>query len=131
MLATTAAAHVVLFYLGLELGTGKPKTLILPYIGAASAVIAAIGWRRHRPAAVGTLALAAVELRAGLVLVEGHATREAWVAAAGLVIALWSLGRSAIREGDETTFMVLLSAHRANLLKRYDALRRSLESWSG
>ncbi len=104
--ATLAWLHAALFHAGLVLATGTPHAYILPYVGAASALLATaalwLGPRSGRRL-VGLVAatLALVEVAAGVALISDQAVREALVAGVGLgALAIASVA-VARRDGDE------------------------------
>jgi hypothetical protein len=98
--------HAGLFYGGVVLSTGKPQTFILPYIGAASALLAAVALRLG-PASgrrmVGLVAagIAFLELFGGLSAIGEQAVREALVAGAALAVLAVAAVEVARRDEDE------------------------------
>jgi hypothetical protein len=107
-LASLISAHVLVLFLGAAFSTGRGKEFILPHLGAASALLAAVAFTiagRKVRRGVGHLfaSLALLEVLTSLVLVEGSrgALREALVAGAGLTVLLVVLVRRAVTEQDE------------------------------
>ncbi|MFL5348702.1 MAG: hypothetical protein ACJ8AT_28230 [Hyalangium sp.] len=107
-LATLVFSHVLVMYLGVKFSHGQGKELILPHLGALTAVLATValavaGEKVRR--AVGHLfaSVALLEVLVGLVLVDGTqgAVREGLVMGAGLTVLLVALVRRAAREEDE------------------------------
>ncbi|ADO74918.1 hypothetical protein [Stigmatella aurantiaca] len=108
-LVTLVAVHVLLMHLGLVFSTGRGKEFILPYFGAATALLASVAFALAGQAvrrAVGHLlaALSFVEVLMGLVRVSSggapDALREALVVGLGLCVLLVTLVRRAVSGKD-------------------------------
>ncbi|MFY1825333.1 hypothetical protein ACN47A_05415 [Myxococcus fulvus] len=107
-LASLVAAHGVMMHLGAVYSTGRGSEFILPYLGALSALLAALalfvaGREVRRGVGLGFTVVALMEVMFGLGLLgpQGDALREALVACGALVVLLVALVRHASREEDE------------------------------
>ncbi len=105
-LAAWAALHVGLLFAGIHLSTGRGKPYILPYLGAASVLLsfAATLWASlgtRRPVVLALAFVGALEVCSAGVLIEGVATREAFVGGAALLFGCVLLMRQALRHNDE------------------------------
>ncbi|RKH48262.1 hypothetical protein [Corallococcus sicarius] len=106
--ASLFAVHALIVHFGAVYSTGRGAEFILPYFGAASALLATLvltvaGRKVRGPMGLGFsgVALAEVVLAVMTVHVPGGASREAWVACGGLVFLLFALVRRAAKEEDE------------------------------
>ncbi|NMO13413.1 hypothetical protein HPC49_08615 [Pyxidicoccus fallax] len=107
-LASLAAVHGWLMHLGAVYSSGRGSEFILPYFGAASALLATLalfvaGEKLRRGVGHGFTVVALTEVLLGLSLLgatEG-ALREALVASVSLAVLLFALVRRAAGEGDE------------------------------
>ncbi|RKH63327.1 hypothetical protein [Corallococcus llansteffanensis] len=106
--ASLVAVHALIVHFGAVYSTGRGAEFILPYFGAASALLATLvltvaGRKVRGPMGLGFsgVALAEVLLAVLAVHVPGGASREAWVACGGLVFLLFALVRRAAKEEDE------------------------------
>ncbi len=92
-LASLAAGHVALFFLGLKLATGAPRELILPWLASLSLLTGALalalsGKGRARAfVGAGAVAFGLLELALGIWLLHGAHPREAFVACVALTLA--------------------------------------------
>lgn len=107
-LATLVTSHVLVMFLGAVFSSGRGKELILPHLGAVTALLAAVvlsvaGERVRRGVGHLFAAVALGEVFLGLMLVDGTrgALREALVASAGLTVLMGALIRRAVEEEDE------------------------------
>ena len=109
-LASLAAAHGGLLHLGAVYSSGRGSEFILPYFGAASALLATLAlfvagkpWRRG--VGHGFTVIAFAEVLSGLMLLgaAGDALREALVASVSLGVLLFALVRRAAMEEDEAS----------------------------
>ncbi|WP_342376349.1 hypothetical protein NVS55_34390 [Myxococcus stipitatus] len=107
-LASLVSLHGALMHLGAVYSSGRGSAFILPYFGAASAVLAALAlflasvkWRRI--VGLGFTVIALAEVFASLSALGAHADalREALVVSAAFVVLLFALVRRAVREQDE------------------------------
>ncbi|WP_233583388.1 hypothetical protein [Corallococcus sp. CA053C] len=106
--ASLVAVHALILHYGAVHSTGRGAEFILPYFGAATALLATLvltvaGRKVRGPMGLGFsgVALAEVLLAVLAVHVPGGAAREAWAACGGLVFLLFALVRHAAREEDE------------------------------
>lgn len=132
--ATLAWLHLGLAYLGIEFSTGKPETYLLPYVGAASALTAAVAfWMkplngRRGVAAVAT-ALALLEIGAGLASIDTRAPTEALVAGGALLVLAGVGVVTARREKDEApAFAAQLALAMGYLVTRLHGMGADLGS---
>lgn len=109
-LASLAAVHGWLVYLGSVYSSGRGAAFILPYLGAASALLAALalfvaGKSRRRGVGHGFAGVALFEVMAGLALVDTSlgALREGLVASVALGVLLFALVRRAATEKEEAS----------------------------
>ncbi|QDF07870.1 hypothetical protein BHS04_32405 [Myxococcus xanthus] len=109
-LASLAAVHGWLLYLGAVYSSGRGAAFILPYFGAASALLAALslfvaGKARRRSVGHGFAGVALFEVMAGLALVDTSlgALREGLVASVALGVLLFALVRRAVTEKEEAS----------------------------
>ncbi|MBZ4416333.1 hypothetical protein [Myxococcus sp. RHSTA-1-4] len=107
-LASLAAVHGWLMHLGAVYSSGRGSEFILPYFGAASALLAALALfvageklRRGVGHAFTAVALAEVLLGLSLLGAHGDALRESLVASVALAVLLFALVRRAAVAGDE------------------------------
>ncbi|MCP3059660.1 hypothetical protein LXT21_12810 [Myxococcus sp. K38C18041901] len=107
-LASLVAVHGVMMHLGAVYSTGRGSEFILPYLGALSALLAALalfvaGREVRRGVGLGFTVVALMEVMFGLGLLgpRGDALREALVACGALAVLLFALVRHASREEDE------------------------------
>ncbi|MBN8233065.1 hypothetical protein JYK02_36680 [Corallococcus macrosporus] len=107
-LASLFAVHAFILNYGATHSTGRGAEFILPYFGAATALLATLVLSVAGPSVRGRMGRAF----AGIALIEvlfavlavrlpGGASREAWVACGGLAVLLFALVRHAAREEDE------------------------------
>jgi len=109
--ASLAWLHSGLFSAGLMLATGKPQSFILPYIGAASALLGAAAlWlgpkSGRRVVGLVAAAIAFLELGGGLSAIETQALREALVAGVALASLAVVAVVAARRDRDEPAAFV-------------------------
>jgi hypothetical protein len=109
-LASLAAAHGWMMHLGAVYSSGRGSVFILPYFGAASAVVAMLAlfvagkpWRRGLGHGFTLVAMTEVLLGLFLLGTSGDALREALVASAALGVLLFALVRRAAVEEDEAS----------------------------
>lgn len=107
-LASLAAVHGWLMHLGAVYSSGRGADFILPYFGAASALLATLAlfmagrpWRRGVGHGFTVVALTEVLLGLALLGATGDALREALVATVALAVLLFALVRRAAVEEDE------------------------------
>ncbi len=105
-LAAWAALHVGLLFAGVRLSTGRGAQYILPYLGAASILLAGAAtlWASQLARRWVVLALAvvgAVEICSAALLIRGVSPQEALVGAAALLVGCVLLMREALRWNDE------------------------------
>jgi hypothetical protein len=105
--ASLFSVHALILHYGAVYSTGRGAEFILPYFGAATALLATLvlsvagkAVRGKLGRAFSGLALLEVLVAVLAVHVPGGAAREAWVACAGLVFLLFALVRHAAREQD-------------------------------
>ncbi|WP_205520382.1 hypothetical protein [Pyxidicoccus caerfyrddinensis] len=109
-LASLAAVHGWLMHLGAVHSSGRGSDFILPYFGAASALLATLAlfvagkpWRRGVGHGFTVVALTEVLLGLSLLGATGDGLREALVASVSLAVLLFALVRRAAVEEDETS----------------------------
>lgn len=109
-LASLAAVHGWLMHLGAVYSSGRGSEFILPFFGAASALLATLAlfvagkpWRRGVGHGFTVVALTEVLLGLSLLGANGDALREALVATVSLAVLLFALVRRAAVEEDETS----------------------------
>jgi|GEM_PF-1734452 len=109
-LASLAAVHGGLLHLGVVFSSGRGAAFILPYFGAASALLAALalcvaGKARRRAVGHGFTGVALLEVMAGLALVDtaAGALRAGLVASVALGVLLGALVRRAAMEKEEAS----------------------------
>ncbi|QSQ22995.1 hypothetical protein JY651_49240 [Pyxidicoccus parkwayensis] len=109
-LASLAAVHGWLMHLGAVYSSGRGSDFILPYFGAASALLATLAlfvagkpWRRGVGHGFTVVALTEVLLGLALLGANGDALREALVATVSLAVLLFALVRRAAVEEDEAS----------------------------
>jgi hypothetical protein len=109
-LATFVLGHILVLFLGTVFSSGHGKELILPHLGAATALLATLalslaGEKVRRSVGHLFTVVALLEVLLGLRLVDGTegALREALVAGAGLTVLLGALIRRAVEQEDETS----------------------------
>jgi hypothetical protein len=109
-LASLAAVHGWLMHLGAVYSSGRGSAFILPYFGAASALLATLAllvagkpWRRGVGHGFTVVALTEVLLGLALLGATGDGLREALVATVALAVLLFALVRRAAVEDDETS----------------------------
>ncbi|NOK32000.1 hypothetical protein HMI49_02120 [Corallococcus exercitus] len=107
-LASLFAVHAFILNYGATHSTGRGAEFILPYFGAATALLATLvlsvagqAVRGRMGRAFSVIALIEVLVAVLAVRLPGGAAREAWVACGGLVFLLFALVRQAAREEDE------------------------------
>ncbi|RKH67920.1 hypothetical protein D7W81_13215 [Corallococcus aberystwythensis] len=107
-LASLFAVHAFILHYGATHSTGRGAEFILPYLGAATALLATLVLsvagktaRGRMGRAFSLIALVEVLFAVLAVRLPGGAAREAWVACGGLVFLLFALVRHAAREEDE------------------------------
>ena len=103
--------HVGLFHAGIVLSTGKPESFILPYVGAASALLAAAAlWMGPRSGrrwvGLAAAAIAFAEVAGGLSLIDEQVVQEAMVAGLGLGSLAIAAVVVARRDGDEPSAFI-------------------------
>lgn len=123
--ATWAGAHATMLHLGVVYSTGRGPEFILPYLAAISATLgSAVFFLRGTPARAWTAralsAVAFVELGAALLLLQGVASTEAFIAAGAVALLCAAQLTAAQRDGDA----VAASLAQGSLLLGYLALRR-------
>lgn len=108
-LGTLVTVHALLAFLGAVFSTGRGAALLVPHLGAATAVLAAVafhlaGTKVRRAMGHVLAALALFEMSAGLVLVPlsgaGGTLREALVMGVGCTVLLVALVRRAVSQED-------------------------------
>ncbi|NNC03153.1 hypothetical protein HJC10_09875 [Corallococcus exiguus] len=109
-LASLFAVHAFLLNYGATHSTGRGAQFLLPYFGAATALLATLvlsvagkAVRGRMGRAFSIIALTEVLFAVLAVRLPGGAAREAWVACGGLVFLLFALVRHAAREEDEAS----------------------------
>ncbi|MFP2928510.1 hypothetical protein ACLESO_25610 [Pyxidicoccus sp. 3LG] len=107
-LASLAAVHGWLMHLGAVYSSGRGSEFILPFFGAASALLATLAlfmagqkWRRGVGHGFTVVALTEVLLGLSLLGASPDALREALVASVSLAVLLFALVRRAAVEEDE------------------------------
>ncbi|RKI75002.1 hypothetical protein D7X55_00790 [Corallococcus sp. AB049A] len=107
-LASLFAVHAFILHYGATHSTGRGAEFIVPYFGAATALLATLvlsvagkAVRGRMGRAFSIVALTEVLFAVLAVRLPGGAAREAWVACGGLVFLLFALVRHAAREKDE------------------------------
>ncbi|WP_223638341.1 hypothetical protein [Corallococcus sp. EGB] len=107
-LASLFAVHAFLLHYAATHSTGRGAEFILPYFGAATALLATLvlsvagkAVRGRMGRAFSLVALVEVLFAVLAVRLPGGASREAWVACGGLAVLLFALVRHAAREEDE------------------------------
>ncbi|MGE6758523.1 hypothetical protein ACQKGO_10955 [Corallococcus interemptor] len=107
-LASLFAEHAFILHYGATHSTGRGAEFIVPYFGAATALLATLvlsvagkAVRGRMGRAFSIVALTEVLFAVLAVRLPGGAAREAWVACGGLVFLLFALVRHAAREKDE------------------------------
>jgi hypothetical protein len=112
-LASLAAVHGWLMHLGAVYSTGRGAAFIIPYFGAASAVLATLAlflagekWRRGVGHGFTVVALTEVLLGLSLLGATGDALREALVASVALAVLLFALvRRAAVAKDEQSAFL--------------------------
>ncbi|TSC29353.1 hypothetical protein [Corallococcus sp. Z5C101001] len=109
-MASFFAVHALILHFGAVHSTGRGGEFILPYFGAATALLATLVLtvageqvRGRMGRVFAGIALVETLLAVLAVHVPGGAAREAWVACGGLVFLLFALVRRAAREEDEAS----------------------------